>query len=757
MKIRYILCCLSAFLISGGFAQTTFYHPDTIQKIELYFAQPNWDYQMDTAKAGADGYIIADWVKINGIVFDSVGVKYKGNSSYDETYVKNPLHIELNTVKSQSYQGFKDIKLSNMYSDPSMIREVLAYRILEKYQDAPQANFAQVYINGDLIGLYSNIESINKKFVSEHFNSSDGTFIKCNPTVIPAPNTKSNLKYVSADSSAYFNFYEMKSDPGWNDLVKLCDTVTNFPASLGANLDMDRVIWMLAYNNVLVNLDSYSGVFAQNYYLYKDQTGHYNPIIWDLNMAFGGFPFAGSGNSSLGSLSVANMQQLSATMHSTDPYWPLIKQVMANATYKKMYIAHMKTIADEIFANEAYETMAAALQQQIDTAVQSDGNKFYSYGQFQAGMTADNAVGSYTVPGISNLMDNRNSYLQATTEFMQATPIISNVEASTSNPVLNSTISVSAEVTNVSAVYLGLRFGNLEKFTRIQMFDDGAHQDGTSGDNVYGISFEMSLPQAQYYIYAENSNAGIFSPQRAEHEFFTLQSNIVTAQAGQVVINEFMAVNEETMENEYNEFGDWIELFNTTPSILSLAGLHLSDKASNPTKFVIPQNIVIHPYSTLIVWADEMTTTTEYLHANFKFSADGEQVILSDASGAIMDSISFGPLDADVSMARCPDGTGDFEETEPATFNALNCSLGVGELAEASEIEVYPNPAGKELNIRIGKSAGTNEVMIFNLAGAKIFETNIKTNSFQLDVSSFENGVYILNVNGMNYKVVVYK
>lgn len=751
MRIKIIFCLLLTVSVSG-FAQTNFYNVDTIRRIELYFAQPNWDYRLDTAKAGADGYIIADWVKIDGVQLDSVGVKYKGNSSYDATYAKNPLHIELNTVKSQSYQGYKDIKLSNMYSDPSMIREVLAYRILRNYQHAPQANFAQVYINGALIGLYTNVESINKKFVSEHFNSSGNTFIKCNPTVIPAPNTKSNLKYLSADSSAYFNFYEMKSATGWNELVKLCDTVTNHAEGLSRNLDMDRVIWMLAYNNVLVNLDSYSGVFAQNYYLYKDNTGHFNPIVWDLNMSFGGFPFAGSGNSSLGSLTVANMQQLAPAMHGTDPYWPLLKQVMADPTYKRMYIAHMKTIADEVFANAEYESMATTMQQLIDAAVQADQNKFYAYAQFQGAMTTDNAVGSYTVPGIKNLMNARNAYLQATTEFTQAAPVIANVTPSDSDPVLNSQVTITAEVSNATAVYLGMRFSDQDKFTRTAMFDDGAHNDGAAGDHVYGTSFPMTYPQLQYYIYAENSNAGKFSPQRAEHEYYALTSDITTAMAGQVVINEFMPVNEETQPNEYGTYGDWIELFNTTSSSLSLSGLYLSDKASNPTKYLIPQNTVISPYGTLIIWADELASSTSYLHANFKLSASGEQVVLSDASGTIMDSITFGATDADVSIGRCPDGTGAFAETVQPTFNMLNCSLWLDEKSE-QQVSVFPNPAFGELTVRA--AGGISKAELFSLAGSKIMEAYGESNELKLDVSGLGNGVYVLRTGGSSVKVVV--
>ncbi len=54
------------------------------------------------------------------------------------------------------------------------------------------------------------------------------------------------------------------------------------------------------------------------------------------------------------------------------------------------------------------------------------------------------------------------------------------------------------------------------------MFDDGAHGDGAAGDNVYGASLPVSSLLIQYYIYAENTNVGAFSPVRAEHEFYSL-------------------------------------------------------------------------------------------------------------------------------------------------------------------------------------------------------------------------------------------
>ena len=97
------------------------YDSTSITRIEIYFAQSNWDYMLDTAKAGSESYIMSQRVIINGVSFDSVGVKYKGNSTYKPNQTKNPWHIELNTYKNQDYQGFTDIKLSNVAKDPSFL------------------------------------------------------------------------------------------------------------------------------------------------------------------------------------------------------------------------------------------------------------------------------------------------------------------------------------------------------------------------------------------------------------------------------------------------------------------------------------------------------------------------------------------------------------------------------------------------------------------------------------------------------------
>jgi spore coat protein CotH len=757
-KTKNTFCIfLSLFLAVSDAGITyaqSFYDINTIQRIEIGFSQPDWDYQLDTAKYGAEGYILADWVVINGQQFDSVGVKYKGNSSYDSTYIKNPMHISLDKFRDQSYQGYSEIKLGNQYSDPSMIREVLAYSILKNYMHCPKSNFTELFINGNYIGIYSNDESIGKKFCSDHFYSSRNTLVKCSPKITSAA-FRSNLKYISSDSSAYQVRYELQSDAGWNDLVALCDSLTNNIGSFSSVMDADRVMWMLAFNNVLVNLDSYSGAFAQNHYIYRDNTGHYNPVVWDLNMSFGGFTFAGSQGVGMGTLDTTGMQTMSPLLHGTETDWPLIYNVLNNGMYKRMYIAHMRTIVEEFFANGGYLAEAAMLQSIVDSSVQIEPNGFFTYADFQNGLTGDVLVGSHYVPGISNLMAARIAYLQATPEFSFAPPVITNVFPGDTSPAYLSQVWITAHVINAAsnAVYLGYRYDKAEKFSRILMYDDGAHGDGTAGDSIFGVSISMSSAQAQYYVYAENNDAGIFSPQRAEHEFYLLNADIQVAQPGEVVINEFLAVNQSDTVDENGTHEDWIELYNGTASPLNLFGLNLSDTYSNLGKFTFPVNSLIQPNAYFMLWADEDNTTNGELHCNFKLSSSGEFLFLSDAAGNILDSVAFGTQLANHSMARCPNGTGPFTAVNTPSFKQSNvCTDGVEEFAPAL-FSLFPNPVRGVLNV-VPVDQDEHHFEVLNTLGEKILSGKISGYT-AIGMEFLSPGLYIFSCDGARNKIVV--
>lgn len=756
------------------------YDINTIQTIDIVFAESNWDALLDAEKAGDNNYTEAVSVTINGIVFNQVGVKYKGNSSYNANQTKNPFHIELDTYVDQNYGGFTDIKLSNVIFDPTFVRETVTYTIASQYMHAPQSNYANVSVNGSLIGLYTNVESISKKFVNNHFGSNDNAFFSCSPPDGAGPQSTNlpNLTYLGTNSASYETAYEIKSDDDtdpsvavahWDNLIELTNLLNNDIATIETVLDVDRAIWMLALDNVFVNLDSYIGQFKQNYYLYKGDNGRFNSVMWDLNMSFGTFSMTGEpstggpggggpggpgGGSGLNS--TTEKAELDHLLHDTDANFPLVSKLLAIPRYKKMYLAHYKTILTEQILNSNYLTLANDYQAIINAAVQADTNKFYTYAQFGSNINSDVNLGMNTASGLTNLMSARGNYLSALADFTITQPTITNVTPTTTSPQIGTTISITSTIvdTNTDAVFLGYRNDQHDPFVKVLMYDDGAHNDGAANDNVYGATISITEQYTQYYIYAENNNIGAFSPARAEHEFYTINATYPTIAVGDLVINEIMASNATTATDQDGEYDDWIELYNNSSQTISLDNLYLSDDATDLLAWQFPSGITIAPNDYLIVWCDKDEDQVG-LHADLKFSAGGEDAILSYADGTIIENITFGAQTEDMGYARVPNGTGNFVIQAP-TFNDNNESLSVADFT-AFKSKIYPNPVTNIL--KVDANTIVESIKIYNVQGqllrSKSFHNNEK--NITVDLSLLNAGMYFISINNTQVSKLIKK
>lgn len=748
LGILVFTAIISFFAGQKSFAQDL-YDINTIQTIEIVFTQSNWDELLDLEMAGDNNYTQAESVTINGELFETVGVKYKGNSSYNPNYTKNPFHIELDTYIDQDYQGYKDLKLANVIFDPSFVRETVSYNIAGQYMDAPKANYANIYVNGELIGLYTNTEAITKRFVDDTFGSKTNAFFSCSPPdgAGPQSNNYPSLEYLGPNSSNYEDAYEIKSDGAddWDELIELTNVLNNDITNIETVLDVDRALWMLAFDNVMVNLDSYIGQFKQNYYLYKTDSGVFNSVVWDLNMSFGTFNMTGEGPPLN---STTQKAQVSHLLHLNNTSFPLVSKLLSIPTYKKMYLAHFKTILTENITNSNYLTLANDYQDIIDAAVQADNNKFYTYAQFVGNINTDYNLGQNTASGLTNLMNARGSYLSGLSDFTVTQPTISNVAPSNNDPDVGDNITFTTTVinTNSNAVFLGYRTDQHAPFTKIQMFDDGNHNDGAAGDNVYGVGFTITNDYTQYYVYAENNNIGAFSPARAQHEFYTLNANYIPLPVGSLVINELMADNETIVTDQDGEYDDWIELYNNTNETLSLDGLYLSDDASDLLQWRFPNGLTLAPDSYLIVWCDK-DLDQDGLHADIKFSAGGESAILSYADGTIIENIEFGQQEVDLSYSRIPNGTGDFV-IKQATFELNNETiLGVESFDTDHYLKHYPNPTKSILNIEI-VDGGITSVKVVSITGQLLFSQSYNNaSSVQVNFSAFAKGTYLVSVN----------
>jgi hypothetical protein len=423
-----------------------------------------------------------------------------------------------------------------------------------------------------------------------------------------------------------------------------------------------------------------------------------------------------------------------------------------------MYVAHMKTILEENFENSLYETRALEIQDIIDADVQADPNKFFTYSNFVSNVYTQVGGGPQSVIGIVQLMDARADYLGSLTEFQYAAPEITSVGHSPEQVPANSEVWFTAEVNNASVVQLATRSGLKYPFEKKTMYDDGAHQDGAAGDGVYGVSMIVGATDIQYYIYAENSQAVSFLPARAAYEFYEISIT------GSLVINEFMADNESTVTDQDGDYDDWIELYNNGNEDIALGGFYLSDDATDPGQWVFPDTTIVAG-GYLIVWADNDEDQSG-LHANFKLSASGETLVLSDNSLNLLDQVNFLAQKADTTTGRYENGTGDFIEMLP-TFEAENTDLLTGisdpwatDAKSFSLDQNYPNPFSSTTTIGFSiEESASVELAVYNLFGETVDvlvseKLPAGNFSYQWNISGITPGLYIYALKVGNQRLV---
>ena len=132
--------------------------------------------------------------------------------------------------------------------------------------------------------------------------------------------------------------------------------------------------------------------------------------------------------------------------------------------------------------------------------------------------------------------------------------------------------------------------------------------------------------------------------------------------------------------------------------------------------------------------------------------------MISNASGTVLDSISFGVQTTDVSSGRCPDGTGSFGFYTEHTFNASNCNSQSVVSFSASQFLVYPNPADEYVTIETATLLRNDiSIRIFDLRMQLVYETtmnhlNIKMN---LNTALLPSGLYLLQTGDSITKVII--
>lgn len=387
---------------------------NSVRTYTLHFYDAPWDSLMQADYAAGGTLYRPARFSDGTITLDSVGVRYKGNSSYAAAAGsrKKPLKIKFGAFRSQTYYGAKTLDFSNGNGDPTMMREKLAYDIIRAYDAAPRASFAVLWADTMQFGLYTQVEQADKSFLKRWFADAGGNLFK-------AGDNGSPLTYLGDGAGAYDtgDTYELKTNETGNDwtgfvrFLKLLDRDTT-PAPLFASrwpafLDADNVARHLAFNMVMSNFDSYTGS-GRNFYLYQtSDSGAMRIIPWDLNLSFGAFT---------NGWNVYTLDPLSQTNLASRP---LCARVLENDDLRTIYLRWIRRLIQERASTDSVQAAAGRVAALIRPYVGKDPNKFYDSAAFENNILAKHYLDARRTSSIAGLVEfsrTRNANLLAAVE-----------------------------------------------------------------------------------------------------------------------------------------------------------------------------------------------------------------------------------------------------------------------------------------------------------------------------------------------------
>lgn len=224
-------------------------------------------------------------VTIDGTVVANVGVRKKGFQGSLSTS-RPSLKIDFTEfVPGQQFEGMDRLTLNNNRQDPSRIDSCLAYHVMAQAGlPAPRCNFARVTVNGQDMGVYSNVESIKNPFLIRNFGNAAGNLYE---------GTLSDVR------ASYFGTFEVKNGGDRQDLLALAHLLEGSDAEIVSELanHIDVAAWMTfwALEGLVGHWDGYNGN-NNNFFIYNDPATGLRFIPWGADATFdvqGGFNLGG--------------------------------------------------------------------------------------------------------------------------------------------------------------------------------------------------------------------------------------------------------------------------------------------------------------------------------------------------------------------------------------------------------------------------------------------------------------------------------
>ncbi len=260
---------------------------------ELYDPErlPRFDIELPAASVAALGqdpraYVRGTFRYGDEVVAD-VGVRLKGEATLRPLSRKAPFKIKFDAfVPDQSFRGLRRLTLNNVLEDASFLAERLSFHVFRAAGlPAPRANSALVSVNGQLYGVYANVETEDKTFLRRWFASDAGNLYE-----------EGQVDFLPGNEGRF----ELETNEQRNDRTDLRGMITALQgardatllADLGGALDTAHFLRFTAAEAVVNQWDmyGYTRFYPNNFRIYHDPAaGKFVFLPWGMDMSLKDF------------------------------------------------------------------------------------------------------------------------------------------------------------------------------------------------------------------------------------------------------------------------------------------------------------------------------------------------------------------------------------------------------------------------------------------------------------------------------------
>jgi hypothetical protein len=237
--------------------------------------------------------------------------------------------------------------------------------------DASRVNHARVFKDGQLLGLYMNVEAVDKEFLEDHYGA------EATGNLWEDGELKTNEEV--NDRSRLVALQKLIADE------PLDGDHTAFDAQLDALIDVPQVLREMAAETAIVAADNFSNGSPRNFFYYEHPSRGFQVLPWDLDSIF-----------------------LSPIDSDPFEFWAnqkpnKLRQLMnQNPAWRGQYVAALVDIRDRVLARAP--ARLAAICAQIAPAVREDMNRLSTFEEFQSDCATQAALIPQRITNLRRLL-----------------------------------------------------------------------------------------------------------------------------------------------------------------------------------------------------------------------------------------------------------------------------------------------------------------------------------------------------------------